>query len=69
MNQITRDEYLGLEGRLQALEQQISTLQQEIQDMKKIIDRIIGSLNAVVDFVNLDTQLEYPGFGADLRRV
>lgn len=60
---------LEVEGRLQSLEQQLSALQREIREVKKLMVRIRGGLNDVIDFINLDTQIEYPGEGADLRHV
>lgn len=60
---------LAYKSRLQSLEQKFSTLQRKLEETKELANKIVRSLNAFVDFINLDTQMEHPGFGSDLPRA
>jgi hypothetical protein len=69
MNQGTRDDYEKMESRLQTLEQRLSTQQRELKEITEMVEKIRSCLNAVVDFINLDSELEHPGSGSDLPHV
>lgn len=69
MKEKIREFFLEFESRLQSLEQKLSTLERETKAMREMMSRIRDSLNEVIDYINLDTQIEFPGEGADLRRV